>query len=117
MWQGDMQERWPLKQVVRILLECILVTACKGSCGKVMFLHLSVSHSVHRGGHVGGTSGRGACIVVGACMAAGVCVVGGMHGRGAMRTGKTATEAGGTHPTVIHSCNLIIFKLDSDTQI
>ena len=28
------------------------VTVRKRSCGKVMFLHLSVSHSVHRGGEV-----------------------------------------------------------------
>ena len=27
-----------------------IVTVRKRSCGKVMFLHLSVSHSVHRGG-------------------------------------------------------------------
>ena len=29
-----------------------IFTARKRSCGKVMFLHLSVSHSVHRGGAV-----------------------------------------------------------------
>ena len=28
----------------------MFITARKRSCGKVMFLHLSVSHSVHRGG-------------------------------------------------------------------
>ena len=41
-------------------------TARKRSCGKVMFLHLTVSHSVHRA----------------VCMVEGACVVGGMHGRG-----------------------------------
>ena len=46
-----------------------LITARKQSCGKVMFLHLSVSHSVHGGcmaggGHTwqGGMHGRGACV-------------------------------------------------------
>ena len=28
----------------------IFITVCKRSCGKVKFLHLSVSYSVHRGG-------------------------------------------------------------------
>ena len=37
--------------------------------------------------------GRGAC----------VCVCGG--GGGVMRAGETATEAGGTHPTGMHSCS------------
>ena len=52
-----------------------------------MFLHLSVSHSVHRGGRAWL---RGACVVVGGCVIAGrhawlrgMCVVmGGMHGCG-----------------------------------
>ena len=48
-----------------------------------MFLHLSVSHFVH-GGH--------------AWQWGGVCLVEGMH------VGETATEAGGTHPTGMHSC-------------
>ena len=30
----------------------VIFTVCKGSCGKVMFLHLSLSHSVHEGGGV-----------------------------------------------------------------
>ena len=34
------------------------VTVRKRSCGKVMFLHLSVSHSVHRGGEVYTPPGR-----------------------------------------------------------
>ena len=37
------------------------------SCGKVMFLHLSVNHSVHRG-----HAWQGVC-VVGACLAGGMC--------------------------------------------
>ena len=47
--------------------------------GKVIFLHLSVSHSVHRGG---GTP------------------------RGQTSPPKMATEAGCTDPTGIHSCHL-----------
>ena len=34
----------------------------------------------------------------------GAYVVGGMHGRGGMRAGDMVTEAGGTHPTGVHSC-------------
>ena len=46
------QERWPLQQMVRILLECILViiTGYNEVVAKVIFLHLSVIHSVHSGG-------------------------------------------------------------------
>ena len=43
----------------------------------------------------GSVHGEGACM--GVCMV-GVCVEGGMH------AGETATEAGGTHPTGMHSC-------------
>ena len=55
---------------------------------KVMFLYLSVSHSVHRGA---------------ACMAQGACVVGGMHGRTthapchAYTPGRGACVVGGGH--------------------
>ena len=77
---------------------------------KVMFLHLSVSHSVH----------GGACVVVGGmCMAGGgrhawwgVCMVGVcMAGGHACHTHPLPTLrdtvgqcAGGTHPTGMHSC-------------
>ena len=72
----------------------ILVTVRKRSFGKVMFSHLSVSHSVHGGGACvaggkavwqgafmaeGGMRGRGAC-VAGVCVWQGVCVVGGVCG-------------------------------------
>ena len=43
--------------VICIQLECILVTIRKQSCRKVMFLHLSVSHSVHGGGSASVHSG------------------------------------------------------------
>ena len=36
-----------------------IITDCKRSCGKVMFLHLSISHSVYRGR---GLIGRGVCV-------------------------------------------------------
>ena len=55
---------------------------------KLMFLHLSVNHSVHRGGCVwlqeGVRGGGGGCVWLwGACMVVGACVVaGGMCGCG-----------------------------------
>ena len=63
------------------LTKIVIFTARKQSCGKVMFLHSSVSHSVHRRGVRGGGGG------------------GGMH------AGEMATEASGTHPTGMHSCS------------
>ena len=65
-----------------------------------MFLHLSVSHSVHRGWGAcmvkgacevkrESVHGKGVCVAkggmhgeVGACVAGGACVVGGVHDRG-----------------------------------
>ena len=87
---------------------------------KVMFLHLSVSHSVHRGG---GMCGRGACVAGGlfmvgghawqggmccggmhggrAYMAVGHAWQGGVHGRGhewlGSVHGRGACMAGGMH--------------------
>ena len=37
-------------QIETIVFVLVFVTAHKGSCGKVMSLHLSTSHSVHRRG-------------------------------------------------------------------
>ena len=72
-----------------------------------MFLHLSVSHSVHREACVaGGMHGRGACVERG------------MHGRGACVAGETATAADGTHPTGMNSCLLdmiILYKFHIST--
>ena len=78
-----------------------------------MFLHLSVSHSVHRGhawqggvcgqkggrGHVwqGGMHGRQECVCQGECMAGGMHGRGGMHGGGACVVG--ACMAGGMYAT------------------
>ena len=48
----------------------------------------------------------------------GVCGEGGMHGKGCVHgkgegihAGETATEAGGTHPTGMHSCFITFFKI------
>ena len=49
-------------------------------------------------------AGEGACLV-GACMAGGHAWPGGVCGRGgACVAGETATAAGGTHSTGMHSC-------------
>ena len=57
-----------------------------------------------------------ACVVGLECMAGGACVGGGayvsgvcawrggIHGKGACVAGETATAAGSTHPTGLHSC-------------
>ena len=109
-----------------------IFTARKQSCGKVMFLHLSVSHSVHRGVYSSIQRARG---VYPSMQWAGGCTPIGRHsialgrhppgrhapgqtpplGRHPPQTppGKhplgrhpfeTATEAGGKHPTGMHSC-------------
>ena len=72
-----------------------------------MFLHLSVSHSVHGGACMaGGMCGRGhvwqgACVAGdggvhgrGACMAGGHAWQGGMHGRGASVAGGHLWQGG-----------------------
>ena len=38
------------------------------------------------------------------CMAKGTCVAGGHAWQGAYMAGETATAAGGTHTTGMHSC-------------
>ena len=86
--------------------EKIIITARNSSCGKVMFLQVSVCPGGGMHGR-GGMCGRGcawwlghvgACMGEGACMVGGACVAGGVH------AGETATDAGGTHPTGMHSC-------------
>ena len=61
-----------------------LITARKRSCGKVMFLHLSLSYSGHEGGMCGKNEamcGKGGHVWwSGACMAKGVCVAKGWRG-------------------------------------
>ena len=63
------------------------ITVRKRNCGKVIFLHLSFSHSVHRG-H-GGRS---------------VLVHAAIHPPWQTPPQQTATAADGTHPTGMHSC-------------
>ena len=43
--------------------------------------------------------GRGVCMAGGACLVGGIC------------TGETATEAGSTHPTGMHSCFTMYMEL------
>ena len=79
-----------------------IYTARKQSCGKVMFLQVSVI--LFTGGCLlpervpapGGVPGPGGCLVLG----------------GLVEIPGTATAAGGTHPTGMHSCSeYIYFKL------
>ena len=61
---------------------------------KVMFLHLSVSHSVHRGEYLGRYNPPGQVPPPPA----------GTPPLGAVHAGRYGQEAGGTHPTGMHSC-------------
>ena len=91
---------------------------------KVMFLHLSVSHSVHKGGiqahtqggswgvsrpiprgEVGGVSRPTPRGEVGWSGQGGLQA----HTRGSDGSQQAATAAGGTHPTGMHSCFILIF--------
>ena len=53
-----------------------------------------------------GHAWQGVC--VGVCMARGACMAGGLCGRGACMTEEMAIAAGGTHPTGMHSCLLMV---------
>ena len=64
------------------------------------------------------------------CVLQGACIAGGVHGRGhawcwgtcvavgdggggwVVRAEEAATEAGGTHPTGMHTCNLMFYCFD-----
>ena len=98
----------------------LLATARKPSLGQG-HIFTPVCHSVHGG------DGIPACIAGGilACLAVGVCypsmpcsrvdLLQGVPGPGGClveMTPRTATAAGGTHPTGMHSCSLIFFVLD-----
>ena len=56
-----------------------IITVRNSSCGKVMFLHLSVYHSVQRGG---GVCMAGSFVMAGGVYCRGACVAGGMCGGG-----------------------------------
>ena len=100
-----------------------VITARKRSCGKVMFLHLSVilftggGMCGERGCGKGGMHGKGVHVWQRGCTCmakVGMCGMDdkwwGMHdkgvcvARGCVYAGEMATEAGGTHPTGMHSC-------------
>ena len=75
---------------------------------KVMVLHPSVSHSVHRGGHQAHTQGGNWGVWLGGVSRptpVGVCPGPGQGGPKQM-----ATAAGGTHPTGMHSCLVSICR-------
>ena len=99
--------------------QVVYIFTVRNEVAKVM-LHLSVSHSVHRGG---GWCAIPACIAGGipACLAGGVCSGGCLFwGRGSAPGGggacfhgvpawrppwkQTAAVADGMHPTGMHSC-------------
>ena len=100
MWRGVhgkgacVQERWPLKQAVCILLECILITARKRSLGQGnMFTGVCLS------------TGGGGCLLLGGAWyrggGNGACFRWGCQ----VETPRTATTARGTHPIGMHSCS------------
>ena len=71
------------------------------SCGKVMFSQACVKNSVHRGEGCLPRVGGGPCAQRGVCL-------GGLHAGGLGETPPTSTaygqQAGGIHPTGMHSC-------------
>ena len=83
--------------------------------GKVIFSEASVKNSVHRGGGgPQGESGLGGCLALGGACSGGVGLVWGVWSwgcvpgpGGASGDPRTATAAGGTHPTGMHSCSLV----------
>ena len=98
------------------MLILYFITARKRSCGKVMFLHVSVIL------FTGGCLVPGGLLLGGACSGEWGCLVpgGGVPGpRGVPAPGgvlggtppQTAFAAGGTHPTGMHSCCLRIWSI------
>ena len=76
--------------------ELLIVTVRKRNCGKVTFLHLSVSHSVHRG--------VSASVHAGIQPPPGEDTPLGTTPLGRHTPLQTATAADDTHPTGMHSC-------------
>ena len=89
-----------------------IFTVRNSSCGKAMFLHLSVILFTVGGGVHGGRA-----FVAGWPVWQGACVAGGVHVRGCAWqggacmmgahvcvAGETATAAAAPHPTGMHSC-------------
>ena len=115
-----MSLRYPLYIIIFEIIVLVVYYRPQMKFAKVMFLHLSVSHSVHRRGlqaHIqGGCWGvwpwgvsrptpRGGCwgVWVGDLQAHtwGVCIPACTKADTPQQTG---TPAGGTHPTGMHSC-------------
>ena len=99
---GDIQKETCRKLGIPKLGQGIF-TARKRSCGKVLFLHQSMIlfTGVVHGGEAciaGGMRGGVVCAWQRAYMAGSMCVGGGGC------AGEMATDAGGTHPTGMHSC-------------
>ena len=92
----------------------IIFTARKRSCGKVMFLHLSVIHSLHRGRRCVSQHVMGMYTPLGRHSPTqpshwtqpspghtpSLCTP----------TPETASEAGGTHPTGVHSREKVVLQ-------
>ena len=79
--------------------------------GKIIFSEACVKNSVHGGG-VPGPGGsvcsQGGCLVCRGVCCRGVSAPGGVCSQGGWwRPPRTATAAGGTHPTGMHSCLLV----------
>ena len=70
-----------------VFLDDCVFTVRKRSCGKVKFLHLSFSHSVH----------RGACVARGRVWQGGTCMAGGNGGEGHAWQGEGMCDRGGVH--------------------
>ena len=82
---------WPRRKFAKVMFSQVSVCPQGGVCG--------VGTCIARGrAWWGAMCGRG-----GVC-GRGACVVGDVHGREACVTAETATAAGGTRPTGMHSC-------------
>ena len=99
------------------------------SCGKVIFSQTCVKNCVHEGEAcvvrgacmAGGVHGRGVC-VAGGCAAGGVCIAGGVWWGVCMARGhawqeKTVIAVGGTHPTGMHSCIMLLPPANEDNVV
>ena len=98
-----------------------VITGRKRSCGKVMFLQVSVI--VFTGGmHAPGGTCSWGCLLrggrvpaPGGCLPPGGCLVLGVPGGDPFPW--TATAAGGTHPTGMHSCLKVFWRLSHTCEV
>ena len=93
-----------------ILYSKVFINLTQRSCGKVMFLHLSVI--LFMGG--GSLSVPGVSVQGRVSLSRGVSVQGGLcPGRGSLSGGGLCPggvcQRGGTHPTGMHSCCFIVY--------